>query len=244
MATITETPFFSETLRICQPERGYRFNVDSLLLSAFVLRHEPLAVPFVELGAGCGVVSLLLALGGLRQGTALELQPDMVACAQQTFQANGLQQVTCLQVDIRNLAETLKPGSVSVVVTNPPYFPVGRGMLSVDPVEANARHELTCTMSDVLSAMRYLLPPGGRGYVVYPVDRLPELMASLPAFKLSCREMQCVFPSFGKAAANVLVRLEKSGKKLMQIAPPLFTHGEDGEYGEWYEELGRRMEKG
>lgn len=244
MATITETPFFSETLRICQPERGYRFNVDSLLLSAFVLRHEPVAVPFVELGAGCGVVSLLLARGGLRDGMALELQADMVACAQQTFRANGLRRVTCVQVDIRHLADSLKPGSASVVVTNPPYFPVGRGMLSVDPVEANARHELTCTMADVLSAMRYLLPPGGRGYVVYPVDRLPELMASLPGFKLTCMELQCVHPSAGKPAANVLVRLEKSGKKLMQIAPPLFTHGEDGEYTEWYEELGRRMKKG
>ncbi len=241
VGTTVQTPFFEGRLTVCQPEKGYRFNVDSLLLADFVLRQESGGTAFVELGAGSGVVSLLLGKGGMGPGHAIELQSELALCAAQTFVANEMGQLVCLEADIRTLGTHFESGCVPVVVTNPPYFQAGSGRLSDNPVEAAARHELTCTMNDVLSAMRFLLPPGGRGYLVYPVERFPDLMAELVRFKLSCEVLQWVHPNPERPAGHFLVRLVKSGKKGLQVLPPVITHQVGGEYGPWFAALSRRL---
>ena len=240
MTGYTTTPFFDGSLTIVQPESSYRFSVDSLLLARFVLSGGSALEPFVDLGAGCGVISALLAAGGLKSGIAVELQQELHAAAMQTLSANhvcaGLKSVC---VDLKELAGVVAPGSHPTVVCNPPYFELGTGRVSPDETTATARHELACTMEDVLSAARYVLPPGGRCFLVYPVARLQLLMELMPRHKLHPVRLQFVHPTSDREASHFLVEGAKSEGPDLKVAPPLVTHSDAGGYGDWFEELKR-----
>jgi tRNA1Val (adenine37-N6)-methyltransferase len=205
------------------------------------MRYETSSPAFAELGAGCGLISTLLCKAGFGKGLALELQPEMAQCAVRTIAANQCNDALQLVVaDIRNLDGIANAGAFPVVVSNPPYYPAGAGRLSVESVEAVARHELQCTMGDVLSAARYLLPPGGRAYLIYPAMRMPDLFSQLERFKLRCEILQWVHPAADRPAGHFLVRLLKASQRTLTVLEPLVTHQNDGSYGPWFERLRRK----
>jgi len=226
----TCTPFFDGALNIVQPESGYRFSADSLLLAGFVLASGTAHEPFADLGAGCGVISALLAAGGLGKGVAVELQEELAAAAEKTLAANPVcAGVEFVRADLRDLRTVVEPGGCRTVVSNPPYFEVGAGRVSPHKVTATARHELACTMEDILSAARFILPPGGRCFLIYPVVRLPRLTELMPRHKLHPVRLQFVHPASGRDASHFLVEGAKSEGPELKVARPLVTHVEGGE---------------
>ncbi len=241
MAQLTQSSLLEGALALYQPDTGYRFNVDSLLLANFVLAHEPSGGTFTELGAGCGVVSLLLARGGQRAGVALELQEEFIPFCSATLAANQCLGVRTMSGDLRKVSEHLTAASSDFVVSNPPYFRSGGGIVSQVRMDAVARHEVECTMDDLLSAMRYLLAPGGRAYVVYPAFRFVELAVRLERHKLCLDVLQWVHPLPEKPAGHFLARMVKSGKRDPAVLQPLFTAEESGDYTAWYAALRNRI---
>jgi len=236
--TLEETPILDGRLLCVQPRPGYRFSVDALLLAHFVLVRAGRPGSLVELGAGCGIVSLLLARGGFEAGTAIEIEPVLHHCCRETMRRNGLaSSFRSIRGDLRTIREHVAPGNHAVMVSNPPFFPVASGRVSPDPVEAGARFETRCTMRDVLSAARYALAPGGRLFLIYPVARLPELMAELPGFKLRATALRMVHPRSDEPAVHFLLESTKSRGPALAVLPPLVTHGEEDSYGIWYPEL-------
>lgn len=236
----TTTPFFDGALTIVQPASGYRFSVDSLLLARFVLSGGTAREPFVDLGAGCGVISALLAAGGLATGLVVELQEELHAAAAETLAANtACSRLKCVRADLRELGGVVEPGSHPTVVSNPPYFELGAGRVPPDRAAATARHELACTMEDVLSAARFILPPGGRCFLVYPVARLPRLMELMPRHKLHPVRVQFVHPTNDRDASHFLMEGAKSEGPELTVSRPLVTHVDGGGYGDWFEELKR-----
>jgi tRNA1Val (adenine37-N6)-methyltransferase len=243
------TTFLDGAVPCLQPLTGYRASVDSLLLAWHVLGDSEGAPQgrFVELGSGCGLVSVLLGLGGFEEGWAVEFQRLLAGCSAESLRRNGLAgRIRAVEGDIRGLGGLLEAGSCDVVAANPPYFPRGRGRVSRDPLEAHARHELSCTLEDVLSAARYCLPVGGRFFVIYPVGRLPELFERMPRHKLSVSKLRFVHPLAGRPASHVLLAAVKAEARELVGLPPVTTHAEGGAYGPWYAELreavlGRRV---
>jgi len=156
------------------------------------------------------------------------------------MESNGLaDRVESVLGDLRNLSGIIEPGTYSFSVSNPPYYPVDSGKVSPNPVEAGARHELSCTMEDVLSAARYALPVGGRLCLIYPAQRLVDLVQLLPRFKFRPARLLFVHPKTDRAASNFLLEATKAEKRELKVLPPLITHRPDGSYGEWYQELVR-----
>jgi len=102
---------------------------------------------------------------------------------------------------------------------------------------ARARHELACTLIDVLTSSRYLLPSGGYLAVVYPVSRLPELMRHLPENKLSPVVLRLVQPRHDEGASHALLLARKGTRGTLVVRPPLVTHLDEGGYGPWYRVL-------
>lgn len=233
-----ETPFLDGRLTIWQPKAGFRFSADALWLAHFVLQETTQRGTFVELGVGSGIVSTLLLSAGFSAGEGVEIDPEMVQCATATFQANGLEShYGLVEGDLCRISKFLPAGKSPLVVANPPYYPVGVGRLSPDPAVARARHELACTLKDVLTSSRYLLPPGGYLAVVYPVSRLPELMRHLPENKLAPVVLRLVQPRCDEGASHALLLARKGTKGSLVVRPPLVTHLNEGGYGPWYRDL-------
>jgi len=240
--TVEATPILDGRVSCIQPVDGFRFSVDALLLACWALEGGG-AASFLELAAGCGGVSAILARGGMGPGVALELDPLLHRCAQETVSANGLgARVRVVLADLRHLGSVLTAGAADVVVANPPYFPAGTARVSEDAGNAGARHELTCTMEDVLAAGRYLLPVGGRLFLVYPAWRLDELMQRLPVARFGAARLRLVHPCAGRPASHLLLEAVKARYPRLVVEPSWVIHGEDGRYAAWYRELVGRVD--
>ena len=221
-------------IRLWQPRAGYRVSVDSLLLAWFT--GEPPYRRVVDLCAGTGVIGLALAARdpGSRV-TLAELQPSSVALARRNVVENRLaDRVRVVEVDLADVraSRTLLPGAAfERVVACPPYFSLAAGPPVPDHGEAIARHEIRLTLPDLCRAARRLLVPSGRANVVFPSERLVELLGALSAEHLTPVRMQLIHPRPGTPANRVLVEAHKGGRGGLCIAAPLVIRDERGDYG-------------
>lgn len=208
-------------LKILQHEGGYRFSLDPLLLADFV---APAEGAVVELGTGSGVMALALALRSPRaRVTALELQPRLAELAARNVALNGLsERVLVREADLRNLEGLLPPQGFDLVASNPPFQP--RGRVSPSDEKALARHELTCTLSDVVGAAKRLLRDGGRLALIYPAERLAEVLAELRGANLSPSRLRLVHPRLDEPARLFLVEALRARKGRLEVLPPLALH--------------------
>lgn len=218
------------TVRLIQPRKGYRFALDSILLARFASEHP--VGRALDLGCGCGVVSLcLLALGGAREVVGIDLQETMVDRARRSARWNLRQEEASFEVlDLRWVREHFAPQSFERVVSNPPYRPPGAGRVSPEPAAALARHEVACSLPDVAKAAAYLLGTGGEFCAVYPAARLPHLLAGCREAGLEPKVLRPVHPREGAAASLVLLRCTRGGGEGLEVRSPLFLHAPDARY--------------
>jgi tRNA1Val (adenine37-N6)-methyltransferase len=219
--------------RLClvQPRRGYRFSIDSVLLAAFARpAGGALAGAVADLGAGCGVLCLLLAARGLTGPfSAVELDPAAAACCRQNFATAGLAGQV-LEHDLSQDHPALPAGGVGLVISNPPFGRAGHGRLPPDPARAAARHELTLEAGQLLDRASRLLPPGGRLAFCLPPLRLAEALAGLEPRRLAPKRLRLVHGRAGRLASLVMIEAVKDGGQHLVVEPPLLVHGQGQAY--------------
>lgn len=220
-------------VRVVQRRGGYRFAVDALLLAGFAAAEGVEAGgPLLELGAGSGVVSFLLARQwGLGPVEALELQPAVYGRLERGVVLNGCEgRVVPRLGDLRQARELWAGGGFAHVVSNPPYRPVRSGVRSPDTERALSREEVACSAAEVVAAARHVLRPGGRVSLVYPVVRLPEVLGLLLEARLYPRVLRLVHSREGAEASRFLIHALKDRKPGLVVRPPLVVHGPGGGY--------------
>ncbi|HEX2569685.1 MAG TPA: tRNA1(Val) (adenine(37)-N6)-methyltransferase [Polyangia bacterium] len=238
---LTRDPILRGRLVLWQPRMGYRFSVDSLLLVHFV--GEAPYGRVIDLGAGVGVIGLALAVRDPSATvTLLELQPRMARLARSNVEGNGgTDRVQVVEADLSNaraMRRLLTGASFDLVVSSPPFFTLASGPPVPDQEEAIARHELRLTLSDVCREARRLLVPGGRAALVFPSDRLTELLGGLDHEGLRPTRLRAIHPRPGQPAQRVLVLAIKGGKGGLVIEPPLIVRDDHGYTPEVSEALG------
>jgi tRNA1Val (adenine37-N6)-methyltransferase len=201
---------------VLQKKKGYRFSLDAAILADFV-RIEP-GEDVVELGAGNGIVALLLARKPFRRLAAVEIQPALADLARRNVVLNELaDRIDVVEADLRGYA----PGRVfDVAYSNPPYIRKSAGFPSASEEKTIAKHEITCDILDVLRAAARLLKPAGRAYIVYPGRRRSDLEAAAGKAGLRIHALRPVLPREGAPAGHVLAELG-SGPGEARILPPL-----------------------
>ncbi len=231
--------------RIIQKKSGFRFGIDAVLLAWFAgeVKDNDCAV---DLGSGTGVIPLLMdARNGRGQYVGLEIDPGMTEMASRSALMNGCEdRVRFSEGDLRDASERFGKGIFDIVTSNPPYWKAGTGKLSPDPMKAAARHEVLCTLEDVVREASALLKDGGRFYMVHRAERRAEILTLLPFYGLMPLKLLPVCPSPGKEANLLLVSAEKTARTESTTAPetvragnigeesPLFVYDEQGNYTE------------
>lgn len=227
-------------LVVRQPAGGYRFSIDAFLLADF-------AAPFcgrsvLDLGTGSGVVLLLLAAWcpGLDRGVGLEIQRELWEFARDNIGANGLAaRLEAFRGDLRDPPPGVPPGAFDLVVSNPPFRPVGRSRRSPLPGKEIARHEVACTLADVVRAAARGLGPGGRFATIALPSRLPELLSLAAREGIAAERVRFVHAFPGRPAHRLLFAGSRPGTSL-SVAPPLFVHAGPGRYSPEVEGILRR----
>jgi tRNA1Val (adenine37-N6)-methyltransferase len=186
----------------------------------------------IDLGTGCGIILLLLACRHPQSTfVGLECQDSLVELARKNVAINSLApQVDILPGDMRSLPPELPPGAFDVVLSNPPYRPLGAGRLNPNSEKAIARHELRGSLETVAQAAASLLRVGGRLSVIYPVWRLATLFMVLRQHKLEPKAFRMIHSRAGEDAVLAWIEARKEGGEELRGLPPLFIYAADGGY--------------
>ena len=229
-------------VRITQPVKGHRFNLDSILLADFC-RIKP-KDRVLEPGAGTGVISLLLAKKHPRAAfTAVEVQPQLADLCKRNIVDNSLDgRTTVLAHDLRRMSRTLAPGSFSVIVANPPYIKEGTGRTSTHAARQIARHDRAASLESWLNLHRFL-KNNGKYFLVFPAARLAELVALMKRRKLEPKRLRMVHPYRNRPASLVLLESVKEAGSGLEVLPPLIVHEPGGGYTKEMREIYGREEK-
>jgi tRNA1Val (adenine37-N6)-methyltransferase len=217
-------------LKVIQPRHGYRFSLDPLLLCDFAAIR--VGEEGVDLGAGCGVMPLILSrtAAGTRL-VGVESQEELAGMALRSVSLNRLAgRVRILHADVLDVKSHFEPSSFDLVVANPPYRKRGTGRVSPKPGRDNARHESTAALADFLASAKYLVRLSGRICFICHPSRLAEFLAVAGQLKLSPLRLRMVHGNPAAEARMFLVEMVKGRKGDLRVLPPLFVHGEDGEY--------------
>lgn len=216
--------------RIIQKEQGFCFGMDAVLLSGFASVKPGESA--LDLGTGTGIIPILLeAKTEGKHFTGLEIQEEFADMAGRSVRLNGLEpKIDIVLGDIKEAGRIFGGASFDVVTTNPPYMNDSHGLKNPDLPKAIARHEVLCTLEDVVREGARVLRPGGRFYMVHRPRRLIEILSALTSHKLEPKRMKFVHPFADKEANVVLIEAVRGGGPLMKVEKPLIVYKEQGVY--------------
>lgn len=215
---------------IFQDKRQFCFGVDAVLLADFC-KIKP-GERILDLCAGNGIIPILLACKTkAAHVTGLELSERNCALFQRSVERNGFQEKICvLQGDVKEI-RSLAPGAGADTVTcNPPYMEAGSGLLNERDEVTWARHEVRCTLGDVLDAAAWAVKPGGRVCMIHRPHRMEDVLFGMRRRKLEPKRFRPVYPKPGEKASMILVEAMRGGNPGMVFLPPLTIYDETGHY--------------
>lgn len=216
--------YINENLSLIQKIGGLTFGTDAYLLSAFA-KAAPTGT-FADLGSGTGVASLLcLARNKCKSAYTVEIQEEFCDLIRRNAELNGMAERThVLHKDVRDLSQADIGGTVTAVLSNPPYMPAGAGITGADNRMETARRELNGTIADFCLAAARILTTGGAFYTVFRPDRLPELTTALRNARLEPKRMITVYPDTESRPCLVLVESRKDASPSLIQSPPLIIY--------------------
>ena len=215
---------------IIQSGSGFRYGIDAVLLSAFA-RVRP-GEKVLDMGTGTGIIPILLAAKTRGQSfTGLEIQEKSADMARRSAAYNRLEErVRIVKGDIREAGAIFGPASFDVVVSNPPYMTGHHGLVNPDMEKAIARHEVLCTLEELVRETARVLSSRGRFYMVHRPFRLAEIMGTLMKYKLEPKRMQLVYPYVDREPNMVLLEACKNGNPRITVEKPLIVYEKPGIY--------------
>ena len=217
-------------LRIIQDPGRFCFGMDAVLLSGFARAKRGENV--LDLGTGTGIIPILMsAKTDAAHLSALEIQEDSADMARRSVALNGLQEkIDIVTGDIKEASSVFGRSSFDVVTVNPPYMIAGHGEDNPHDALAIARHEVLCSLEDVVREAAAVLKPNGRLYMVHRPFRLAEIIRTMEKYRLEPKEMRLVYPFIDKEPNMVLLSATRGGNSGIKIAPPLIVYKEQGVY--------------
>ncbi len=227
-------------LRIIQKKHGFRFGVDAVLLSDFAARTKPRKI--LDLCTGNGIVPILLsAKTDAEKICGLEIQPHICDTALRSVALNGLYprvEITC--GDLKDAVDIYGQSAFDTVTCNPPYMKRGTGLINPADEKSIARHEIMCTLEDVIRVSAQLLAPAGRLLMVHRPSRLTDIICEMRKYKIEPKELRLVSPSLGKPPNLILVSGIKNGGAELRVLPELILFNADGSETEELKEIYNR----
>ena len=218
--------------KIIQDSERFQFGIDAVLLADFACKGLKASESVIDLGTGTGIIPLLMAKGCEAAAfTGLEVQKDSADMAARSVALNALEgRIKIINGDLKDAGKLFPRHSFNVVTCNPPYMIDAHGKGNELDALTIARHEVLCTLEDVVAAADSLLATHGRFFMIHRPFRLPEIFSSLEKHKMEMKRMRLIQPFAGKEPNMVLIEARKNAKRRLTIEPPLVVRNDDGQY--------------
>lgn len=221
-----------DNLYLIQKKQGFRFGIDAVLLSNFANVKNKHRV--VDLCTGTGIVPFLIyGKYKPKEVIGIEIQEDMVEMAIRSSQYNEVENIVSFKnADLKDLKYLSSLGTFDVLTVNPPYKLNNSGIVNLYDKLAIARHEIMCSLEDVIVASRKLLKDNGRMFIVHRPERLIDIFELMRKYKIEPKRVQMVQPNINKAPNIVLVEGQRDGGAYLKWEKPIYVYNEDGTYSE------------
>lgn len=229
-------------LKLIQKKDAFRFGVDAVLLSDFARIKKNFRV--IDLCTGTGIVPfLIMGKFSPEEIYGIEIQKEMVEMAQRSSGINNLENtVKFFNKDLKDIDFLKSLGKFDALTVNPPYKLNNSGIVNASDKLAIARHEIMCSLEDVIVASRALLKDNGRLYMVHRPERLADIITLMRKYKIEPKRIRMVHPNTKKAPNIVLVEGQRDGGQFLKWEPPLYVYKDDGGYSDEIDLIYRRGE--
>ncbi|WP_025028178.1 tRNA1(Val) (adenine(37)-N6)-methyltransferase [Caldalkalibacillus mannanilyticus] len=224
-------------LKIIQSPEVFSFSMDAVLLAKFA------SIPLtkgrmMDLCTGNGVIPLLLSARSKAKIEAVEIQDRLFDMANRSVALNQLQdQITIHHMDLKEAPQKIGHGLFDYLTCNPPYMPVVTGEHHQNEHYAIARHEIMCSLEDVIKVSAQLLRPGGKACYVHRPNRLMDILTLMRQYRLEPKRLRFVHPKRHKEANMVLVEGMKDAQPDLKLLPPLVVYDDHNEYTSELQEI-------
>ncbi|WP_174615324.1 tRNA1(Val) (adenine(37)-N6)-methyltransferase [Virgibacillus ihumii] len=227
-----------ERMHIIQSSSVFSFSLDAVLLAHFA--YVPIRRgKILDLCTGNGVIPLLLSRRTNAELTGVEIQERLADMATRSIKLNKLgEQLSVIHGDLKDMKATLKHSAFDVVTCNPPYF---RTPAKTEHNKSEhltiARHEVYCTLEDVVKACKLHVRPGGKVAMVHRPGRLIDIITLFRKYRLEPKRLQFIYPKRGRDANMILIEGVRDGNADLKILPPLYIYHDDSTYTKEAEDI-------
>lgn len=207
----------------------HTFGTDAVLLSHFAKpkKNDKL----VDLGTGCGIIALLMLRdNNCETAYGVDISSEAIELATKTKNEYGFDKFTPVLSDLKDLKGKVPFGCHTLVTCNPPYKAPNSGIKNPDSVKSVARHEVECTLEDIIATGAKLLQTGGRLCMCQRPERLPEMMALMRTYKVEPKRLRLVCKCVGQSPWLVLLEGRRCGNAALTIEPTLYVEDGNGNF--------------
>lgn len=207
----------------------HTFGTDAVLLANFAKAKQN--DKLVDLGTGCGIIAFLL-LRDKRCQTAfgVDISSEAIHLAENTKQDFDFENFTPVLSDLKDLKGKVPFGCNTLVICNPPYKAPGAGIKNPDGVKSVARHEVECTLEDIIAVSAKLLQTGGRLCMCQRPERLAEMMDLMRKYKVEPKRLRLVCKCVGQSPWLVLLEGKRCANAALTIEPTLYVEDGNGNF--------------
>ena len=160
-------------------EKGLKITEDAILLSEFIKEYFSRKCKnlkekksFLEIGAGQGIISLLLSeLGIVSKIFAVEIQKEVFSTLKKNIEINDLnEKIIPINKNIKSIN-----GEYDFIFSNPPYKKINSGKMPKNKTEQISKYEVLLTLEEIILEIRRLLKNYGEFFLVVPNSRLNDV---------------------------------------------------------------------
>lgn len=232
-------------LKIIQNPEWFCFGTDAVLLSDFAAKGIKKDAVILDMCSGNGIISLLLsAKSDAKKIYSLEVQKGVSEMAKRSVLMNGLEgKISGICVDLKDGESIFGRSFFNNIICNPPYKEFGGGLVNKNDPVTIARHEILCSLEDIIRVSSILLKPYGKLSLIHRPERLADILCLMREYKIEPKRLRFIHPSPSKTATMIMVEGAYCGGRKLYLEPPLYIYKEKGVYSDEINEIYGRKSK-
>lgn len=221
-------------LKLIQNPDWFCFGTDAVLLADYASKSVKKNAKILDMCSGNGIIPILLsAKSSASKIYGLEIQENVVEMAKRSILLNKLEnKIEMIHGDLKNADTTFGRSFFNNITCNPPYKEAGGGLTNKSDSVTLARHEILCSLEDIIRVSSILLEPYGKLCMIHRPERLADTLCLMRQYKIEPKRIRFIHPSPQKTATMFLVEGAYCGKPKLFMDPPLYIYDESGVYSE------------
>lgn len=221
-------------LKIIQNPEWFCFGTDAVLLADYASKSIKKNARVLDMCSGNGIIPILLsAKSKAAEIYGLEIQDCVAEMASRSVKMNGLEdKIKMFCGDLKTADALFGRSFFNNIICNPPYKEAGGGLTNKNDPVTLARHEILCSLEDIIRVSSILLEPYGKLCMIHRPERLADILCLMRAYKIEPKRLRFIHPTADKTATMILVEGAYCGKPKLFLDPPLYVYKEPNVYSD------------